>query len=84
MAAADIYDALISRRCYKEPFSHEVATGMMRELRGKTFDPVVLDAFFEIEDEIQHIAACFRDEDESDSSHTSSKDSSVAQSETPA
>lgn len=68
MAVADIYDALISRRCYKEPFSHEVAATMMRELRGTTFDPVVLDAFFEIEEEIRHIARCFRDEDESDSS----------------
>lgn len=82
MAVADIYDALISRRCYKEPFSHEVATAMMRKLRGTTFDPAVLDAFFEIEDEIRHIAACFRDEDEIDSSQTRSSDSLVAQEET--
>jgi adenylate cyclase len=64
MAVADIYDALISRRCYKEPFSHERSITMMRELRGKTFDPVVFDAFIEIEDEIKQIAADFRDEDE--------------------
>jgi adenylate cyclase len=64
MAAADIYDALISRRCYKEPFPHEVAIDMMRKLRGVTFDPAVLDAFFRIEDEIKSIAANFRDEEE--------------------
>ncbi|MEL7551485.1 CHASE2 domain-containing protein [Pseudomonas protegens] len=64
MAVADIYDALISRRCYKEPFSHERSITMMRELRGKTFDPLVFDAFIEIEDEIQQIAGEFRDEDE--------------------
>ncbi|MET0290670.1 MAG: CHASE2 domain-containing protein [Pseudoxanthomonas sp.] len=64
MAAADIYDALISRRCYKEPFPHVQALGMMRDLRGTTFDPVVLDAFFAIEDEILRIAGDFRDEDE--------------------
>lgn len=68
MAVADIYDALISRRCYKEPFSHARATQMMRELRGKTFDPVVLDAFFEIEHTIQAIADEHRDEAEGDTS----------------
>lgn len=66
MAVADIYDALISRRCYKEPFSHARATQMMRELRGQTFDPVVLDAFFAIEDTIQAIADEHRDEAEGD------------------
>jgi adenylate cyclase len=64
MAVADIYDALISRRCYKEPFPHDRARELMDELREKTFDPVVLDAFFAIEAEILHIAARFRDEAE--------------------
>ena len=62
MAVADIYDALISRRCYKDPFPHVRARQMMAELRGTTFDPVVLDAFFAIEPEILEIAARFRDE----------------------
>jgi len=66
MAVADIYDALISRRCYKEPFSHETALNMMRELRGTTFDPVVFDAFLAIEDEIVRIADVFRDEEEAE------------------
>jgi CHASE2 domain-containing sensor protein len=60
MAIADIYDALISRRCYKEPFPHETATRMMRELRG-TFDPVVLHAFFSIENTVKEIAARYAD-----------------------
>jgi len=64
MAVADIYDALISRRCYKEPYPHAQAIAMMRELRGTTFDPVVLDAFFEIENLIIDIVGKFRDEDE--------------------
>ncbi|MBS7457360.1 CHASE2 domain-containing protein [Coralloluteibacterium stylophorae] len=64
MAVADIYDALVNRRCYKEPFPHAQAMDMMRQLRGATFDPVVLDAFFAIEDEITRIAAAFRDEEE--------------------
>ncbi len=64
MAVADIYDALISKRCYKDPFPHARAKVLMRELRETTFDPVVLDAFFAIEAEILQIAARFRDEAE--------------------
>ena len=62
MAVADIYDALISRRCYKESFSHEQSLQMMREMRGTTFDPLVLDAFLAIEPQILTIAKRFRDE----------------------
>lgn len=63
MAVADIYDALINRRCYKAPIPHAQAMQMMREMRGTTFDPAVLDAFLAIEDEITGIAAAFRDEE---------------------
>lgn len=66
MATADVYDALISRRCYKEPFSHEHAVSLMREANGKIFDPAVLAAFFRIEDQIRAIANEFRDEAEVD------------------
>lgn len=45
MAVADVYDALISRRCYKPPMSHDHALAIMSEARGKHFDPVVFDAF---------------------------------------
>ncbi|WP_295518206.1 CHASE2 domain-containing protein [uncultured Pseudomonas sp.] len=62
MAVADIYDALISRRCYKEPFSHEHSLELMRELRGSTFEPRILDAFLAIEPQILAIAKRFRDE----------------------
>ncbi|MEF7616176.1 CHASE2 domain-containing protein [Aquincola sp. MAHUQ-54] len=64
MAVADIYDALISRRCYKEPFTHAHSTDLMRAMRGTTFDPLVLDAFFRIEEEIQRIARQYQDEEE--------------------
>jgi len=62
MAVADIYDALISRRCYKEPFSHEYSLELMRGLRGSTFEPRILDAFLAIEPQILAIAKRFRDE----------------------
>jgi HD-GYP domain-containing protein (c-di-GMP phosphodiesterase class II) len=61
MAVADVYDALISDRCYKAAFSHEVAKTMMLESRAKAFDPEVLDAFLDIEDTILAIATTFKD-----------------------
>lgn len=64
MAVADVYDALISRRCDKEPFSHELATSMMREARSTIFDPTVLAAFFEIEPAIRDIALAYGDDPE--------------------
>ncbi|ATX80081.1 adenylate cyclase [Mariprofundus aestuarium] len=64
MAVADVYDALISKRCYKPPFSHEKACGILREGRGSSFDTVVLDAFFNIEERIKEIAASFSDDNE--------------------
>ena len=64
MAVADVYDALISRRCYKPPFPHAEAVRIMREARGKIFDPVVLDAFFSIEEKIREIASRYQDEGE--------------------
>jgi HD-GYP domain-containing protein (c-di-GMP phosphodiesterase class II) len=62
MAVADVYDALISRRCYKPPFPHRTARNVLLKRRGAHFDPAVVDAFFAIEDEILAIARRFADE----------------------
>ncbi len=56
MALADVFDALISRRCYKEPFAVELARSMIVEQRGKQFDPDVCDAFTAAFDEFCAIA----------------------------
>ena len=64
MAVADVYDALISRRCYKQPFSHDHAIDLMKESRESMFDPVILDAFLSIEEEIQEIALKYQEEKE--------------------
>jgi putative two-component system response regulator len=48
MAIADVYDALISERPYKESFSHEEALHIMWDSRGSQFDPVILDAFMAV------------------------------------
>jgi putative two-component system response regulator len=63
MALADVYDALISRRVYKEPFSHEYAVDYILAQRGRHFDPVMVDCFREIADSFNEIALRFADEE---------------------
>ena len=48
VAVADVFDALTSDRVYRKAFSVEEAIQMMREQRGRHFDPVLLDAFMEV------------------------------------
>jgi putative two-component system response regulator len=63
MAVADVYDALISRRVYKPPFSQEKSIAILREGRGSHFDPDILDAFLARTDEFRAIAERFADHD---------------------
>jgi len=46
VALADVYDALTTRRCYKDAFSPAEAEGEIRRSRGSHFDPDVVDAMF--------------------------------------
>ncbi|HTZ85873.1 MAG TPA: HD domain-containing phosphohydrolase [Solirubrobacteraceae bacterium] len=50
VAIADVFDALTSDRVYRKAFPVEDAIQMMREQRGRHFDPVLLDAFMEVLD----------------------------------
>jgi len=45
MAVSDVYDALRSRRVYKEPFSHERTSSIIEEGSGNHFDPILVDIF---------------------------------------
>jgi cyclic di-GMP phosphodiesterase len=45
MALADIYDAMSTKRCYKEAFPHEKVKAIIVEGRGKHLDPDVVDSF---------------------------------------
>ena len=63
MAVADVYDALISRRVYKEGMPHEVAVKIIIEGKGKHFDPDMVDAFVELQDEFRAIAQRYVDSD---------------------
>lgn len=62
MALADVYDALRSKRPYKEPFSHEKSCAIILEGRGRHFDPAVIDAFLEVEDRFAQILEVMGDE----------------------
>jgi len=48
MAVADVYDALVSKRSYKDSFSHEKAVEIIKESRGSHFDPKITDVFLEV------------------------------------
>ena len=61
MAVADVYDALISERIYKRAVPHDEAVAIIFQGRGSQFDPDMVDAFVEIQYEIQYIAERFAD-----------------------
>jgi response regulator RpfG family c-di-GMP phosphodiesterase len=62
MAIADVYDALISKRTYKEAFTHERAREIIAGDRGRQFDPEVVDAFLRREADFRSIAESITDE----------------------
>ena len=55
MAVADVFDALVSRRSYKEGFPFEKATAIIKEGSGSHFDPQIVKAFLEAEDEVRRV-----------------------------
>jgi putative two-component system response regulator len=64
MAVADVYDALISRRVYKDGMPHAVAVKIIVEGRGQHFDPDICDAFVACLPDFERIAAQFHDSDD--------------------
>lgn len=64
MAIPDVYDALISRRVYKPPFSHEESVRIITEGAGLHFDPDITVAFLELADRFREVASVFRDSPE--------------------
>ena len=48
MAVVDAYDAILTRRLYREPLSHEQAVACIVAERGSHFDPDVVDAFIDV------------------------------------
>ncbi|HEY8888741.1 MAG TPA: HD domain-containing phosphohydrolase [Clostridium sp.] len=61
MALSDVYDALISKRVYKEAFTHDEAKKIILEGRETHFDPDIVDAFIRREDVFIQIMEEFKD-----------------------
>jgi len=60
MALADVYDALISRRVYKEPMPQEMALRIIRDGLGCHFDPVIGQLFLDLAPEMHLISQRFQ------------------------
>lgn len=60
VAVADVYDALTSRRVYKEPFPHEVSVNTMKLEQGQHFHPELFDVFLSVSDEFDRIRKEFQ------------------------
>ena len=61
VAIVDVFDALIHKRVYKDGIDIDKALDIMREGRGKHFDPKLFDLFYELREEMSEIAQDFSD-----------------------
>jgi putative two-component system response regulator len=59
MAIVDVYDALVSRRPYKEPYTDEEATRIISMDAGKHFDPKIVEVFLKVEDKIKAVKGTY-------------------------
>lgn len=62
MAIVDVYDALTTKRSYKEPYSHDAALNIMMQLRGDHFDPTLADAFYACSEAFRQLLNSFEEE----------------------
>ncbi len=61
---ADVYDALTSRRVYKDPYTHEVSVEKIIQGSGHQFDPDLVDIFLSIQGQFEEIGRLMRGPDE--------------------
>ena len=62
VALADVYDALRSKRVYKPAYSHQTARSLIIEGRSTQFDPDVVEAFLNRENEFMAVADQLQDD----------------------
>lgn len=63
MSVVDVYDALTTKRCYKEGWKHEDAVEFIAKNSGIQFDPIVVSAFLSVSKEFHRIAQQKQDPD---------------------
>ena len=56
MAVADVFDALVSVRCYKPSFTFEESMNVIKKDAGAHFDPVIAKAFVDAADKVREAA----------------------------
>lgn len=61
MAIADVFDALVSKRCYKDSMPIDKAFTIIQEESGSHFDPILVEEFFKIKDDIAYVVERFSD-----------------------
>lgn len=61
MAIADVYDTLAMKRIYRAELPHKTAVAIIVEERGKHFDPDLVDAFVNVQDQFRKIAQKYTD-----------------------
>jgi putative two-component system response regulator len=61
MAIADVYDALISKRCYKNPMTHQKALEILQQGQGQHFDPDLLQIFLDNDQLFLSVAGKYND-----------------------
>ena len=64
VAIADVYDALMCRRVYKEAWDEDAVLNELRPLSGTKFDPELIEAFFEVYPRIREIRERYMDAEE--------------------
>ncbi|MCL2708716.1 MAG: response regulator [Defluviitaleaceae bacterium] len=55
MALVDVYDALVSERPYKKPFTEDKAVGIIMENSGAHFDPFIVDVFCAVREKFEAV-----------------------------
>ena len=61
VAVADVFDALMTKRPYKDPWPFDKAVELVKEERGRQFDPNIVDLFLKNMHRVKKIANIFRD-----------------------
>ena len=56
MAISDVYDALVTKRVYKEAFSHEKTIEIIQEGSGTHFDPTLVEVFLQFNEEFKQLS----------------------------
>ena len=62
MAIVDVYDALVSERPYKKPFTEEEAIRIIMDNAGKQFDPYIADVFLSVKDQFSEVKKSYDDQ----------------------